>query len=489
MGVYNLVFRLVPFEMQQLAGAAGGLDWRVLLFVAAVTLATGIGFGFAPAWQSSHVNPSDALKSTELVTRTPGGRFRAGDLLVVSQVALAFTLLVGAGLMIRSLRRLAQVDPGFRPERVLKLKVSSPSQDQFLRNPLGLAAYYEQILEAVGNRPEVNECAVITTLPFSGMNSGITIWPDGRPEPAPTQMTYTSYHMVSADYFRAMGIPLVRGRFLNGREPQPIVPPGVDNIFGYVATFKDLLLDGVISQRMAAQFWPGEDPVGKRFRLEFPPNVPRPLVQVVGVVGNTTQYGLDRGENPEFYLSLHQFPVPGDMFLVARSRVDPAGLAASVRTILRPVTGDQPITDVQTMTARIAGTLSGRRLNMDLFTFFAGTALLLALVGIYGVLAFTISRRTHEMGIRMALGAPRARILQGVLWRGFRLVLPGILVGLAGAWAVGQLLQSSLYGITRCDLITYIGSTGTFLLAAFLACFLPARRAARVDPVIALRYE
>ncbi|MGD1156367.1 MAG: ABC transporter permease [Terriglobia bacterium] len=488
--IYALVFRLVPLGMQQVAGISPGLDLRVLLFVVSVTLATGIGFGLAPAWRLSHANPIDALKGTERVPRTPGGRFRAGDLLVVSQVALAFTLLVGAGLMIRSLGRLTQVDPGFQPERVLALKLPSPSLGQFLRAPFSFTAYYERILETVGNRPEVDACAVITTLPFSGTNSSLPIYPEGRPEPAPANVSDVSLHIVSAGYFRAMGIPLVRGRLLNGREPQPVVPPGFDiKRQGYYTIFKDLPFDGVISQRMAAQYWPGEDPVGKRFRPRTPPNEPRLFVQIVGVVGNTTQYGLDRGENPEFYLSVHQFPVPTDMYLAIRTRMDPASLVASMRTTLLPVIGDQPISDVQPMTARIAGTLSGRRFNMNLFTFFAGTALLLALVGIYGVLAFIVSRRTREMGIRMALGASRAKILQGVLWRGFRLVLPGILLGLAGAWGVGRLLQSSLFGITGSDLITYVGSTGMFLLVAFLACLLPARRAAKVDPMVALRYE
>ena len=487
---YNLVVRLVPFGVQQVAGASAGLDWRVLLFVVSVTLATGIGFGLAPAWQLSHTNPADALKGTERISRKPGGRFRAGDLLIVSQVALAFTLLVGAGLMIRSLGLLAQVDPGFQPERVLTLKVSAPPQEQFWRDPLSFTAYYERILDTVGNRPEVETCALAAALPVGGATESVPFYPEGRPEPAPADVSNAFIHIVSAGYFRAMGIPLVRGRLLNGREPQPVVPSGVEiKPQNFLTIFKDLPFDGVISQRMAREFWPGEDPVGKRFYLMTPPNIPRSLVQIVGVVGNTTQRGLDRGEDSEFYLSLHQFPVSGGMYLVARSRVDPASLVPSVRAAILSVAGDQPITDVETMTARIDSTLSGSRFNMDLFTFFAGTALLLALIGIYGVLAFIVSRRTREMGIRMALGASRAKILQGVLWHGFRLVLPGIMLGLVGAWGVGRLLQSSLFGITGSDLITYVGSTGMFLLAAFLACWIPARRAAKVDPMVALRYE
>jgi predicted permease len=487
---YNLLFRLVPSGMQQLSSASAGLDLRVLLFLVCVILATGIGFGLAPAWQLSHLNPSDALKGGEHLVRAPGGRFRATDLLVVSQVALAFTLLVGAGLMIRSLRRLAEVDPGFRPERVLTLRLPSPPQERFLRNPFTVAAYYERIVDTVSNQPAVDACAIITTLPFSGTNSSVPIYPEGRPESAKDNVSDISFHFVSAGYFRAMGIPLVRGRLLSGREPQPVVPPGFDiKRQGYRTIFKDFPLDGVISQHMATEYWPGEDPVGKRFRLRAAPDEPRPVVQIVGVVGNTRQFGLDQGERPEFYLSLHQFPVPSDMYLAIRSRMDPASLAASVRTTLEPLVGDRPITDVQPMTARIAETLSGRRFNMDLFTFFAGTALLLASVGIYGVLAFVVGRRTREIGIRVALGASRGEILQGVLWRGYKLVLPGILVGLAGAWAVGRLLRSSLFGVAGIDLLTYGGCASLFLVVAFFACLLPACRAAKVDPVVALRFE
>jgi predicted permease len=487
---YKFVFRLVPFGIQQLSGAGAGFDFLVVLFLACVTLATGIGFGLAPAWQLSHANPSDALKGAEYLVHKAGRRFRGGDLLVVSQVALAFTLLVGAGLMIRSLQQLGRVDPGFQPEHVLTLKVPSPPVEPFLQNPFALAPYYARLLETAGQQPAVEACAVITTLPFTGTNSSVPIYPEGRPESPLDDVSDISFHLVSEGYFRAMGIPLLRGRLLTGSEPRPVVPPGFDvRRQSYVTLFKDHPLDGVISQRMATRYWPGEDPIGRRFRLRTAPGEPRAVVQVVGVVGNTTQHGLDQAKRPEFYLSLNQLPVPAETFLVIRTRMDPASLAAPLRATLQPIVGDQPISDVQLMTARIANTLSGRSFNTDLFTFFAGTALLLALVGLYGVLAFIVGRRTREIGIRMALGASKTRILQGILWQGYRLVLPGIVVGLAGAWGVGRLLQSSLFDITGSDIITHVGSAGMFLLVAFFACLLPARRAARADPVAALRSQ
>ena len=488
--IHDFLHRLMPSAIRLLAPDGAFLDLRVLLFVVGITLATGIAFGLAPAWQLSHANPSDALKGTERAVRMAGGRLRARDLLVVSQVALAFTLLVGAGLMIRSLGRLTEVDPGFQPERILTLRLSPLPQEQFWRDPFSFANHYERILEAVGSRPEVEDCAVVSTLPFTGTNSSAPIYPEGRPEPAPGEASDVSIHVVSAGYFRAMGIPLVKGRLLSGREPRPLVPPDFDMRQQALGSFyENVPLDVVISQRMATQYWPGEEPVGKHFTIKAPPNTPRPVMQIVGVVGNTIQHGLDHGENPEYYLSVHQIPVPGDIFLVARSRRDPADIVATIRTTLRPLIGDRPISDVQLMTARIASTLSGRRFNMGLFTFFSVTALLLALVGIYGLLAFTVSHRTREIGIRVALGAPAASVLRSVMWRGFGLVLPGILVGLAGAWGVGRLLRSSLFGITGIDPTTYVASAGVFLVVAFLACLLPARRAARVDPTLALRSE
>jgi len=244
----------------------------------------------------------------------------------------------------------------------------------------------------------------------------------------------------------------------------------------------------VISQRMADQIWPGEDPLGKRFQFGFPDmNLPQALV--IGIVGNTTQIGLDRGEPAEYYTLLKQFPAPMPLHLVVRTRADPAGVLASVRTAIRSVAPDEPIYSVELMAARIADFSSDRRFNMGLFIFFAATALLLAVVGIYGVLACVVGQRTREVGIRMALGAQRRDVLHDVLARGLRLALPGVALGLAGAWAVSRLLQSQLFGVTGTDPLTYAASALLLLLAALLACYVPARRAARVNPTEALRAE
>ncbi len=486
---YEFGSRLVPWEMQPLLDSAGGFDLRVLAFVAGVTLLTGIGFGLAPAWRLSHANPNDALKNTRRVVRTLFGRTRLSDLLVVAQVALALVLLVGAGLLIRSLDRLLQVPSGITPDHLLTLQVTPPPMSQFQRDPYSFSEFYGRVVAAARSLPDVEAAGVASNLPFTWSDSYMAIYFDGRPLPGPGEFPSVSNHTVSADYFRAMGIPLLRGRTFDGHEVQPVIPPGVDlspQNLGVV--FKGVVFDGIISQRMAEQYWPGEDPIGKRFRLGYP-EMGLPWVQVIGVVGNTAQSGLERGATAEFFLSLRQFPNPTGMHLVVRTRLDPAAAAASIRTAVQVVAKDEPIHDVRPMSDRMADFVSGRRFNMNLFVFFAGIALLLSLIGIYGVLSFVVSQRTREVGIRMALGAQRRDVLRDVLRHGLQLALPGIVLGLAGAWGVSRLLQSQLFGVTTTDSISYAASALLLLLAAVAACLVPARRATRINPVEALRAE
>ena len=329
---YKLVLRLVPAEVQQVIGANAGLDLRVLLFVVAVSLITGVGFGLVPAWQSSHADPNDALKNTRRAVRTLFGRFRVSDLLVVAQVALALTLLVGAGLLVRSLR--AAHACAFRHQAG-----TGP-------HPPGRTAGSGPVLRAIprasvptssGSSIRCNLCPMSRPLPSPrACPSPPTTTPcrstaRGQPIPRPGEFPTASAHTVSPDYFRVMGIPLLRGRLFDGHEKAYAVPPGLDlapQNFGVI--FQDVVLDGVVSQRMAARYWPGEDPVGKRFRLG-PPELQFPWVQIVGVVGSTTQFGLEQGETTEFYLSLRQWPVPAPMHLAVRTRMDPAAAVASIR--------------------------------------------------------------------------------------------------------------------------------------------------------------
>jgi putative ABC transport system permease protein len=486
---YGFASQMIPWEMRPIAEAAGGMDSRVLLFVTATSLLCGVGFGIAPAWRMSHANPNDALKNMRPSVRTLFGRFRVIDLLVVAQVALALVLLVGAGLLVRSLHKLLEVPSGIRPERVLTLQVTSPPMAQFQRDPYSFAAFHNQIIDAVGSLPEIETAAVVSGLPFTWNDSNIWFYVEGRPVPASGQFPSAGHHTVSPGYFRAMGIPLLQGRTFSGAETQPVVPANIDfSPQNFPLIFKGVVFDGIVSKRMAETYWPGENPIGRRFRLGYP-EMQMPWVQVVGIVGDTTQDGLDRGKAPEFYLPLRQFPTPEGYYLVVRTRMGPDQALASIRTAIQSVAKDEPIHDVQLMSERMAGFVSDRRFNMNLFGIFAGIALVLALVGIYGVLSFVVGRCTREMGIRMALGAGKRDVLLDVLARGLRLAVPGVMLGLAGAWAVSRLLQNQLFGVAGTDPLTYLAGAALLLLAALAACYIPARRATRVNPVDALKAE
>jgi predicted permease len=486
---YRYAERLVPFPVQNVVDG-GSFDWRVLLFIVGITLVTGVAFGLAPALQLSHVRLVGALKQTTRDIHTVLGRVRLDDLLVVGQVALALVMLIGAGLMIRSLHRLLQVDTGYEPDRVLTLEVASPPVEQFQRDPGSFTRHYERVLEPVQNIAEVEAAAVASALPFTYITSFITFYRGDLPVPAAGEFPKASYHTVSPDYFRAMGIPLMRGRAFDGSEPPPVIPAGIE-IFtpqNLAAVFRDVTLSGVVSQRMADRFWPGEDPIGKRFRLG-PPDLGMPWVEIVGVVGDTVQTGLDEGEATEFYLPLRQWPMPINMHLVVRTRSEPTTMIGAVRSAVASVLSDEPIRDIRVLAERIDETITGRRFNRDLFACFAATALMLALIGIYGVLAFNVGQRTREIGIRMALGADRRDVIRGVVARGLALVTPGLAIGLGCAWAAGRALQNQLFEIDSRDPLTYV--IGALLMIAMtpLAAWMPARRAAKVDPMVALRCE
>jgi len=485
---FSLTRSLMPWEIAPLVAENDAFDWRVLLYVGGLALAAGIGFGLAPAWQLSHANPNDALKNTRRRLHTFFGRFRLSDLLVVGQVSLALVLLVGASLMVLSLHRLLKVPSGLRPERVLTLQVSAPPLSQFQRDPYSFTAFYSRIVGAVASLPEADGAAVASGLPFTWNTNYTCFFRLDRPTPVAADLPSASNHTVSPDYFRTIGIPLLRGRGFTGQERQPVFPEGMELTPQNIgAIYKDVAIDGVISQRMAERFWPGEDPIGKRFQLGFP-EMHLPAVEIVGIVGNTTQIGLDRGATAEFYLPMRQWPLMS-AHVIVRTRMEPAAAVASVRAAVQSVARDEPVFDVKLMAERMDDFVSGRRFNRDLFASFAGAALLLSLIGIYGVLSFIVSQRTREVGIRMALGAQKRDVLHLVLSHGLRLIAAGIMLGIAGALAVTRLLASLLYGISPQDPGAFAVTTLGLGAVAVLACWLPARKAACVNPIEALRTE
>lgn len=485
----QLIGQLLPWEVRNVFGESARLDLRLLCFLGGVTLLTGVGFGLAPAVQLSGINPVDAMKNQGRTGRCWFGRFRLSDGLVAGQVALALMLLVGAGLLIRSLHQLARIDPGFQPERILTLRVTSPPIMEFQQDPFVALRHNERILDAVRTLPAVEAAAFGTALPFSWNYSTMGFYLEGVPVPEPGKFPSANSHFVTSGYFRAMGIPLLRGRTFNDHERQPVVPPG-----GVVTPetlprfYQGLTLDAVVSQRMAEQFWPGQDALGKRFRLGFP-DMQLPWVEIVGVVGNTRQESLDQGETTEFYLTQRQLPLPVMSHLIVRSRIEPEAVVAAVRKAIQTAVPDQPIFDVRTLAARVDDSMSNRRFQMRLYAGFAGVALLLATLGVYGVISFTVSQRTREVGIRMALGARRANVLRDVLGHAFGLVLPGLTLGLLGAWGLSQVLQSQLFAVGATDVGTYCIGALVLVMAALAACLVPARRAANVDPMVALRCD
>jgi putative ABC transport system permease protein len=485
---YEFVSQLAPWEMRELLRGTSGFDYSVWFFVAGLTLLTGLAFGLAPAWQLSHANPNDALKNTRPAVRTLFGRFHLADVLVFVQVALAVMLLVGAGLLIRSLQRLTAVPTGLQPERVLTLRVANPPSATISSNAAAFVRHHEAVLENVRTVPGVESAAFCSSLPYTWNTSSNSFFRTDRPPPEPGKFPHTNLHVVTPDYFKTMGIPLLRGTLFDGREPRAPLPAAAITMESIPRIYADFVVDAVISRKMAEQFWPNEDPIGKAFQIGLP-EMKLPRMKIVGVVGNTTQVGAERGEQVEYYTLLSQWPATISLHLVARTQQDPRGVVASLRSAIREAVPDEPIFDVELMSARIANFSSERRFNMGLFSFFAATALLLATIGIYGVLACLVGQRTREIGIRMALGAQRSDVLRNVIGRGVAVALPGVTVGLAGAWAGSRALKSQLFGVTGDDLFTYVSSGLVLVIAALLACTFPAWRAAKVDPTESLRSE
>ncbi|MET0649707.1 MAG: ABC transporter permease [Pyrinomonadaceae bacterium] len=445
-----------------------GLDSRVLLFTLGVSVLTGLVFGLAPAFQTSTANLHDTLKEGGRSSGQLGVRRGLRNVLVVVEMAFAVVLLVGAGLLIRSFVELQRVNPGFQPEGVLSMLVSLPMNKY--KEGTQRAAFDRQLLEEVRGVAGVKSAATITSLPMSGWNQSGSFRIEGRQVAPGESAPHGARLMASEDYFQTMGIPLVKGRYLDARDTAEA--PGV----------------AVVSEKLAQKYWPGEDPVGKRITFEGGQQQPR-WREVVGVVGHTRNEGLEGESRGQYYVPYVQRPNNADLFLVVRTDGDPAALAPAVRSRIASVDRDLPVYKVMTMEKMVSDSLAQRRFSMFLFGVFAALALALAVVGLYGVMSYSVTQRTHEIGLRMALGAQGRDVLRMVVGQGMGLVALGLVIGLAGAFGLTRYMESLLYGVSAVDPLTYAGIAVILGAVALLASYIPARRATKVDPMVALRYE
>ena len=446
--------------------AAVGVDAWALGFTLLVSLAAGGLAGVAPALQFSKGELAETLKQG--TGRTGGGSVRQSTrkALVVCEVALSLILLVGAGLMIRSFWKLQNVDPGFEVGNALALSVGL-SPDRYAEPQLQLS-FHDRVLEQLRALPGVVSAGSTTTLPLTGGGSKQPFTIEGRPAPPVSEQPLAQTRYVSPDYFRAIGIPLKQGRVFEERDregsPQVVI----------------------ISEAMARRFWPGQNPVGQRMTASF--HEKQGLREVVGVVGDMKSNGLDDEAAATMYLPFRQAPRPWITFVV-RTAADPQGLVQPASKAVYGVDSEQALRSVRTMEQVLTESLSGRRFNMTLLMTFAGVALVLAAVGVYGVMNYSVMLRRRELGIRIALGARALDVLRLVLGQGLVLTLIGVGVGMAGAYALTRLMASLLYGVTATDFMTFGSVSGLIVLVGLLASFLPARRATKVDPMIALRSE
>ena len=461
----SLVANQLPAEIPRLSQA--NIDSRVLIFTIGVSLVTGLLFGLAPAIQSSRLNLTDCLKEGDRGASDRRQYLRSG--LVVCEVALTLTLLVGAGLLVKSFRNVLQVDPGFNARKLLTMQVS-------VNNPDGnqVASFFRQLQENVTRIPGVTAFAISNGLPL-GVANHPTFFIQGRPLPEPGQETGAVRYTVSPGYFDAMGIQLKRGRVFTPQDTP------------------DTPLVMIIDEALA-QYFQNEDPIGKQISQSREGS---PKYEIIGVVGHVEQDSLESQtvRTPQFYLAFNQIPpdrLPGyvrRINLLSRTNVDPSSLTSAVRDQIAALNKDQAIFNVRTMEEIVGQSVAPRRFSMMLLSVFALFALALASIGIYGVMSYAVTQRTREIGLRMTLGAQRGNVLRLVIGDGMKLTLAGVLLGVVAAFALTRTIKSLLFGVSATDPVTFISIALLLLLVALLACWIPARRATKVDPMIALRYE
>jgi putative ABC transport system permease protein len=440
------------------------LNGTVLAFTAALAILTGLFFGIVPAWHAARTDLNETLKEGGRSGRGGEGRHWVRNALVVTEVALALVLLVGAGLMLKSFSNILAADAGINPEGVLTATVVPPAT--LGNEPEKVRPYIARVLEQVKAIPGVEAAA--TTLPLLG-GWQTSFWVEGRPDPPLGQWPSTDIARVSPEYFRVMGQRLIRGRYFTEHDTAEGTPVAI------------------VDQTLADTYWPGEDPIGKRMRFGGPLST-NPWMEIVGVVAHVKNYGVDEESRVETYVPVMQNP--NRFFtVVLRTQGDPASLTPALRQALREADAEAVLFNPRTMEEIASDSVAERRLAAMLLGVFSALAMLLAAVGLYGVMSYAVTQRTHELGIRMALGAQRSDLFRLVLGQGMTLTFIGLAAGLAGAWWLTRFLEAQLFGVSSTDPLTFLLLPMVLVVVALLAAFVPARRATRVDPVIALRYE
>lgn len=458
------------------------IDRRVLLATFGFSILTGLLAGIAPAWRNSEPRLYEWIKDGMRGSYSPGRR-RISSMLVVTEVALAVVLLVGGGLMLKSFVHLLRVDPGFQPHQVLRLDLALPELKY--RKPAQQVAFYNELITRLNGLPGVESVGATTQTPLSPGDNWTAFAIEGRPDPPPGQQQQAATRAVSDEYFHTLQIPLRQGRFFNNSDARvalPLIRWFPQQPFPEHFNEPQAAPAVIINETMARLYFPNENPVGRRLKIIF-----SPWLSVVGVVGDVHHTGLNTPPNPEIYLSQLQEPA-SSMSVMARTSGDPLQLAAAAREHVKAIDKDLPVT-VTTMDQIFSDSVAGQRFNTSLLGIFASIALALAMIGVFGVINYSVAQRTHEIGIRLALGAQRGDVFRLVVGQGLVLALIGVSIGALGAWALTRWIAGMLFGVSPTDGPTFVIVSLIVTAVAFLACYMPARRATRVDPLVALRYE
>ena len=459
-----------------------GLDWIVLLFTIGVSFVTGVLFGLIPAIQAGEVDVNETLKETG---RGTSGRNWLRSSLVVAEVATTLVVLIFAGLMIRSFYKLQQVNPGFSHDRLTSFSISLPEKKYATAEVQG--SFYSRLLENIRALPGVESAAAASGLPLGNNGWQTSFVIEGQPLPPREQTPLMEACLVTPDYFKAMNIPVLRGRVFTDRDDRShLAGRDLSKMSEHersMAAVKSIVID----EEFARRYWPNEDPIGKRVRLGRDPDEPK--LEVLGVVGRVKMESLNQNsDRVQGYFAFNQIPQES-MTVIIKGASDPNLLISSARNAVKEIDPDQPIYSPRTMGEIRAESVEGERLTLTLLSLFAGIALVLAIVGIYGVMSYSVTQRTHEIGIRMAIGARPLDVFKMILGHGMKLALIGIGLGLLGAFWLTGFMATMLFGVEPRDAMTFAGIPIILITVALLACYLPGRRATKVEPTISLRYE